>query len=140
MLLYETAPGQKINFEKSAVVFGPGVRVDVKAELRELLGVTVVSFHEKYLGLPTVSGKNKKEMYKKLLERLDLHLSNWNNNFLSKAGKMVLVKAVTQSILNYTMSVFQLPKGVLKVFQSKVAKFWWGKEGGKRGIHWCKWS
>ncbi|XP_004308230.1 PREDICTED: uncharacterized mitochondrial protein AtMg00310-like [Fragaria vesca subsp. vesca] len=53
---------------------------------------------------------------------------------------MTLVKAVAQAIPTYTMSVFQLPKGVLKVFQSKISNFWWGKGGGKKGMHFCKWK
>ncbi|KAL6176236.1 hypothetical protein ACLB2K_052871 [Fragaria x ananassa] len=38
------------------------------------------------------------------------------------------------------MSVFKLPKGVWRGFQAKIAKFWWGKQGSKRGIHWCIWD
>lgn len=64
----------------------------------------------------------------------------WQSKFLSKAGKLTLVKSVAQAIPTYTMHVFQLPKGVLKAFQSKITKFWWGKGGGKKGLHYCKWE
>lgn len=38
LLLYEGAVGQKINFDKSTLSFGPGVRGEVKLELQQLLG------------------------------------------------------------------------------------------------------
>lgn len=140
LLLYESAAGQKVNFQKSALSFGPGVSNVLQNSIKEILGVPVVSFHERYLGLPTISGRNRKDMFKRLHERLDHHLQGWQNKLLSKAGKSVLIKAVAQAIPSYTMSVFQLPVGVCRVYQSKVAKYWWGKNGGKRGIHWCKWE
>ncbi|KAL6189078.1 hypothetical protein ACLB2K_040468 [Fragaria x ananassa] len=140
LLLYESSAGQKINFQKSAIVFGPGLDDQTKLEITQMLGVPMVDCHEKYLGLPTIAGRNKKGMFKRINERLDFHLQGWQSKLLSKAGKFVLVKAVAQAIPTYSMSVFKLPKGVCYKFQSKVAKFWWGKKGNKRGIHWCKWD
>lgn len=60
--------------------------------------------------------------------------------YLLGRGKVVLVKAVAQEIPTYAMSVFRLPKGVCKAFRSKVARFWWGKGDGRKGVHWCKWK
>ncbi|KAL6176931.1 hypothetical protein ACLB2K_053563 [Fragaria x ananassa] len=140
LLLYESAAGQKINFQKSAIAFGPGLDDQTKLEITQMLGVPMVDCHEKYLGLPTIAGRNKKGMFKRINERLDFHLQGWQSKLLSKAGKFVLVKAVAQAIPTYSMSVFKLPKGVCCKFQSKVAKFWWVKKGNKRGIHWCKWD
>lgn len=67
-------------------------------------------------------------------------MSDRSSKFLSKAGKVVLIKAVVQTIRTYSMYVFRLPKGVCKSFRTKVARYWWGKGDGKKGIHWCKWE
>ncbi|KAL6222312.1 hypothetical protein ACLB2K_005704 [Fragaria x ananassa] len=91
LLLYESAAGQKINFQKSAIAFVPGISDQNKAELSQMLGVPIVECHERYLGLPTTAGRSKKSMF--------------------KARKFVLVKAVAQAIPAYSMSVFKLPKG-----------------------------
>ncbi|XP_061993762.1 uncharacterized mitochondrial protein AtMg00310-like [Rosa rugosa] len=109
-------------------------------EVQEMLNVPIVEFHEKYLELPTTIGRNKKEVFQKMNERLDFHMQGWQGKFLLKTGKLVLIKAVAQAIPTYSMSVFQLPIRVCKKFQSKVSQFWWGKGGGKRGIHWCSWK
>lgn len=140
LLLYGCATGQKNKFQKSALSFGPGVRNTINDMVQNILGVPVVPFHEKYLGLPTVSGRSKKQMFKRIEERLDTHMSGWQSKFLSKAGKVILMKAVAQAIPTYSMSVFRLPKGVCKAFRSTVARFWWGKGDGKKGVHWCKWE
>ncbi|XP_062028650.1 uncharacterized protein LOC133744575 [Rosa rugosa] len=140
LLLYECAAGQRINFQKSALSFGPNVPERLKDDVKVILDVPVVEFHEKYLGLPTTLGRNKIDAFKKLNERLAIHIQGWQGKFLSKAGKLVLIKAVAQAIPTYSMSVFQLPVGVCKKFQSKVSKFWWGKGGETRGIHWCSWD
>lgn len=58
---------------------------------------------------------------------------------LSKAGKEVLIKAVAQAIPTYTMSLFQLPVGICEEINRSLARFWWGKTGGK-GIHWRCWE
>lgn len=117
--------------------FGPGVQHNQKEEIQQLLGVEIVPFHKRYLGLPTMTGRNKKEMYKRLNDQLDSHLFGWQSKFLSKAGNMTLI---AQAVPTYTMSVFRLPKGVHKSFQANFTRFWWGKGAGKKCIHWCKWE
>lgn len=123
LLLYEAAAGQKVNFQKSPISFGPGVNEATMVSIIDLLGVISVPFHERYLGLPTITGRDKRQMFKIINDRLDFHLSGWQGKLLSKAGKMVLVKAVAQAIPTYTMVVFRLPKGIYNTFISKVSKF-----------------
>ena len=50
---------------------------------------------------------------------------------LSRAGKEILIMAVTQSIPIYTMSVFQLPLKLCDELDVLCAKFWWGQVGSE---------
>lgn len=59
---------------------------------------------------------------------------------LSRAGKEVLIKAVTQSIPTYTMGVFQLPLKLCEELNALCAKFWWGQVGNERKVHWKSWD
>ena len=59
---------------------------------------------------------------------------------LSKAGKEVLIKAMTQYIPTYTMSVFQLPMKLCDELDAMSAKFWWDQVGNERKIHWQNWE
>ncbi|KAL6184978.1 hypothetical protein ACLB2K_041113 [Fragaria x ananassa] len=127
-------------FADDSLLFSRAHLQENKAELSQMLGVPIVECHERYLGLPTTAGRSKKSLFRGIDKRLESHLQGWQSKLLSKAGKFVLVKAVAHAIPVYSMSVFKLPKGVWRGFQAKVAKFWWGKQGNKRGIHWCKWD
>jgi hypothetical protein len=67
-------------------------------------------------------------------------MQGWKENFLSQAGKEVLLKAVVHAIPTYTMSVFQLPKTLCKDINSLMSKFWWGSKLEDNKAVWMSWS
>lgn len=79
--------------------------------------------YERYLGLPAMVGKARYSAFRSIKERVWMKLQNWKNNFLSKAGKEVLIKAVFQAIPTYSMNVFQLPKKLFNEIESWIARF-----------------
>jgi len=54
-------PGKKINGSKTNLFFGKSVLESTKIELKNFLGVLEIKEYEKYLGLPAVVGRKKKE-------------------------------------------------------------------------------
>jgi hypothetical protein len=58
---------------------------------------------------------------------------------LSIAGKEILLKAVTQAIPVYAMSVFQIPIGVCKKMTDAIAQFWWSDDENSKKMHWWAW-
>jgi hypothetical protein len=61
-------------------------------------------------------------------------------NFLSQAGKEILLKAVIQAIPTFSMSVFMLPKSLCYEINSLMQRFWWGHKENDTRIHWMSWS
>ena len=59
--LYETASGQKLNREKTTIFFSKAVSEDTKTQISNYLEVPEVKAYEKYIGLPAVVGRKKKE-------------------------------------------------------------------------------
>ncbi|KAI5328447.1 hypothetical protein L3X38_027844 [Prunus dulcis] len=77
----------------------------------------------KYLGLPTMWGRSKKEALQFVKEKLLRKLSRWKQSLLSQAGREVLIKAVAQAVPNYPMGVFLFPKTLRTKMESEIANF-----------------
>ncbi|XP_068336499.1 uncharacterized mitochondrial protein AtMg00310-like [Pyrus communis] len=60
--------------------------------------------------------------------------------FLSQAGRKVLIKAVARAVPTYSMNVFRLPTRPCREIDIILAKFWWGNRNKERGIHWVNWE
>ena len=80
--------------------------------------------HEKYLGLPTVVGKNRTETFSFIKEQLSQKLEGWQGKLLSGAGKDILIRVVAQTLPSYTMSCFLLPKTFCNTLHQMCARFW----------------
>ena len=51
-------------------------------------------------------------------------MQGWKEKLLSQAGKEVMIKAVIQSILAYSKSVYKLPTGLWKDIEAIIRRFW----------------
>uniref|UniRef100_A0A803PEX7 RNase H type-1 domain-containing protein n=1 Tax=Cannabis sativa TaxID=3483 RepID=A0A803PEX7_CANSA len=90
-------------------------------------------------GMPTFVGKNKKQIFGKIREKVEAKLQGWKMVLFSQAGKEILIKAVIQVIPCYVMSCFRITKGIIHEIESLIARFWWGSTSNKHKIHWGNW-
>uniref|UniRef100_A0A803QE56 CCHC-type domain-containing protein n=1 Tax=Cannabis sativa TaxID=3483 RepID=A0A803QE56_CANSA len=120
---YSKASGQMVNFSKSEVCFGRTVQADLKMDIAELLGMKIVDNHGKYLGLPSFVGRNKKQLFDVIKNRVWNKLRGWKGSMFSMAGKEVLIKAIVQAIPTYTMSCFRLTKSTINNIHRMAARF-----------------
>ncbi|XP_075662961.1 uncharacterized protein LOC142632449 [Castanea sativa] len=107
--LYEVASRQKINVDKSSVFFSNNIPDDRRCEVLDMLGPMQDTQQKKYLGLPSIIGKSKVEIFVEIKERVEKKLLGWKEKILSVGGREILIKAVAQAIPTYTMSYFQIP-------------------------------
>ncbi|GER39262.1 RNA-directed DNA polymerase (reversetranscriptase)-related family protein [Striga asiatica] len=73
----------------------------------------VVKRSSKYLGLPLGIGASKKDAFQYVVDSVSSRIGSWKNNFLSTAGKEVLIKSVLQALPVFVMSCFLLPTNSL---------------------------
>ncbi|XP_058758974.1 uncharacterized protein LOC131632184 [Vicia villosa] len=130
--VYEEASGQVINLDKTEVSLSRNLMEEEKLSICSHLGVASVLSHTKYLGLPVIFGRSKKEVFTLVVERVWKKIKGWRENFLSRAGKEILIKVVAQAIPNYIMSCYKLPEGMCQELQSMLDAFWWGSKNGEK--------
>lgn len=59
---YASASGQTINFDKSSIWFNRNVNDDIKYLIGNILGVRKYETFSIYLGLPSLVGRNKRDI------------------------------------------------------------------------------
>ena len=116
--LYESLSGQKINFLKSTVTFSARTPPEVKARVKQDLSIEAEGGIGKYLGLPELFGRCKRDIFASIVERIRQKDFSWTSRFLSGACKQVLLKAVLSAMPCYAMSCFKIPLSLCKQIQS----------------------
>jgi hypothetical protein len=137
---YEVISGQKINREKTYVYFSRNVKQVEKEAIIQEVGAVAVQQFERYLGLPVLIGRSRRSSFNSIKGRIWTKLNGWKEKLLTHAGKEILLKTVVQAIPIYTMSVFRLPKTLIKEINSLMSKFWWGFKENLNKIAWASWK
>ena len=138
--LYEQAFGQQLNRAKTSLFFSKNTPSEIQEEIKTRFGAQVIKQHERYLGLPSLVGRNKQSIFKSIKEKLRKKLAGWKEKMLSKIGKEILIKAVVQAIPSYTMSCFKLPDSLCEDLTSMIRNFWWGQKNDEKKIAWLRWD
>ncbi|KAK2648336.1 hypothetical protein Ddye_015825 [Dipteronia dyeriana] len=88
------ASGQVVNFSESALYVSQSVTQKVGARLAKIVGVGLVRCHERYLGLPSFAGINKRQLFNQIKDWIWQRLQGWQNHLFFSGGKEILLKAV----------------------------------------------
>lgn len=121
---FEKVSGQQINKAKSSVLFSYNTSREEKEMVCNMLGFQEASESTTYLGLPNFMGRNKKAIFGYLKGRMQSRFEGWDKKYLSKGGKELMLKTVSQSLPSYVMSIFLLPKQLCSEMESLMCKYW----------------
>ncbi|KAE8681227.1 hypothetical protein F3Y22_tig00111338pilonHSYRG00409 [Hibiscus syriacus] len=86
--------GQVRNFDKLGVFFSTNVTDANRCDVHRILEVSDFSNLEKYLGLPTIAGRNKWVAFAHLRDRFHSRIRGWSVRLLSQGGKKVFIKTI----------------------------------------------
>ena len=107
-----------------------------KRRLANLIGINVSNKKEKYLGLPMVSGREKKVAVEEIIEKVKQRLQGWKMKTLSQAGRTTLISLVAVAMPSYQASSLLLPKKVWEKLDALNRNFWWGcSDEKKHGLY-----
>uniref|UniRef100_A0A803PDL7 Reverse transcriptase domain-containing protein n=1 Tax=Cannabis sativa TaxID=3483 RepID=A0A803PDL7_CANSA len=122
LALFEKASGQQVNYAKSSVFFSTNTTPQGRDVICSRMGIQPASDNSKYLGLPSIMNRNKNVVLGYLKDKVRQRIQSWDNKFLSRAGKEVLIKSVLQSLPSYAMNVFLLRRRFVRIL-SMMRKF-----------------
>jgi hypothetical protein len=135
---FEAVSGLKINLSKSEIV--PIGDVPHIGDLVQILGCKQSSLPMSYLGLPLGASFKEATIWNPVLERVEKRLASWKRLYLSKGGKLTLIKSTLSSIPTYFLSLFPIPARVANRLEKLQRDFLWCGMDEKPKFHLVNWS
>ena len=123
----------KINLGKSKmVVVGAVHNIEL---LVAVLGYKQGSLTVKYLGLPL--GEKFKDMtiWNPILEKMERKLASLKKLYISKGGRVTLIKSALSNLPTYFLSLFPIPASVANQITRLQRNFLWSGLGDKPKFH-----
>ena len=109
LLWFEAISGMKINLEKSLIMsVGNMENLD---ELAFELGCRTRALPSTYLGLPLGMRCNSLQVWDGVEERFRKTLALWKRQYISKGGRLTLIKSTLSNMPIYTVSVLDSKEG-----------------------------
>ncbi|GFS40543.1 hypothetical protein Acr_00g0069200 [Actinidia rufa] len=112
LLCFQAASGLKINLVKSEII--------------------QVSFLA-----PPLSPRLRGEL---VVDRLERKLDSWKRQYLSKGGKLTLIKSSLSSMPTYFLSLLTIPKSIASRLEKLMRDFLWNGLENAPGIHLVAWK
>ena len=135
LLKFCAVSGQKINELKSKLTFSPNTSIEYKQLFQETIHVNENNSLGTYLGLPLSHKRPSRTQVQFVIEKVRNKLAKWKTRFLSKAGRLCLIKSTLSTIPAYYMQATLLPSATLKELDSVCNNFLWGGTNEKKKIH-----
>eukprot|EP00253_Pinus_taeda_P033170 PITA_33170 len=136
---FSDASDALINRVKSQIFFF-NTPVSTQRSIARILGFTIASLPSKYLGAPMIASALKHSSWRDLLEKLEAKLFLWTHGSLNMASRVVLIKAILQSMPLYLFSLLAVPKWVVKAIRNLQRNFLWGSSGHNKKWALVKWE
>ena len=121
---FQVFTGLKVNVGKSEIV--PIREVSNIHNLANILQCRVGSLPMIYLGMPLGTSYKTAFIWNVILKRMEKKLSSWKRLYLSKGGRLTLLKSTLSSLSTYYLSLFTVPKAVAMRLERIQRNFLWG--------------
>ena len=135
---FEASSGLKINLEKSELI--PVGRLGNVEVLAAELGCQIGSLPSMYLGLPLGAGHKTVIVWDSVEEQMRKRLALWKRSYISKGGRITLIKSSLASLPLYQISLVRMPIFVAKRLEKLQRNFLWGGGCVNKKPHLIKWE
>eukprot|EP00253_Pinus_taeda_P025512 PITA_25512 len=139
--LFLKATGMQINTGKSQVCFSDFERRE-RDRMSNLFPFPSQPLEDpfKYLGFwlkPTVY---RKADWNWLIAKIESRISHWSFRWLSRVGRLTLIKSVLSAIPVYWAALTWIPKGVMEKIRRICYRFLWSGSKESSGLPWVAWD
>uniref|UniRef100_A0A2N9HE33 Uncharacterized protein n=1 Tax=Fagus sylvatica TaxID=28930 RepID=A0A2N9HE33_FAGSY len=107
--------------------------------LADILRCKTVQLPINYLGLPLGAKAKSKAIWDPILEKMERKLAGWQRMYLSKGGRVTLIKSTLSSLPTYYLSLFPIPSSVALRIDKIQRDFLWGGIGDGKRFHLINW-
>ena len=135
---FEAVTGLGVNMGKSELVLVGDVRNG--SQLADILCCNIGSLPMTYLGLPLGASFKASMVWDPVLEKVERRLAGWKKLYLSKGGRLTLLKSTLSSLPTYYLSLFTIPKHVAARIERLQRNFLWGGLGEGVTHHLVNWD
>ena len=139
--LFRVPTGMVINEDKSTISWANLPEESIQL-LRELFRFPNRNLDEgvKYLVFHLKPNSYRKIEWAWLLSKIEKRIGAWSHKWLSRAGRLVLVKAVLEAMPIYWMPLIWIPKGILEKIRKLCFSFLWRGSQAKKTMPWVRWE
>lgn len=121
---FALATGLNINFHKTTFV---SINTDTitSQNIVSTFGCDLSSFPQIYLGLPLSQTRLPSSTFEPIIQRFLKYLSGWAAKLLSCGARLTLISSTLDALATHFMSVFRLPKKIIKRLDAIRRSFFW---------------
>ena len=132
------ATGMEINIKKSCF---SSMEDEMDLDILSLFPIDHQRLEEgiRYLGFLIKPNRLHKGDWTWLIEWVERRIGHWCYRCLSLGGRLILIKAVLESIPIYWMTLYKIPISVLKLIRCIALSYLWSGNHSLEKIHLAKW-
>ena len=95
----------------------------------------------KYLGLPLTLGPGPPSLWLDVIDKIKAKIVSLGGYWLTKVGKVVLIKSVLSSLPIFQLSLLLAPKSISAQISKIIRDFLWeGGKGNLKKLHLVNWE